>query len=533
MSEDTPNQKPSANPPPEDSWLGRLTQGAGWLVSRAQERMGQASSLEQDARELGEDLLALAESLTYSPQQLQILPIRNQFYGHGAFMGAAPALFADRQWRKILAFLMPDVYQHVSERVQQGAHGAELMPMFENNPVMCAFGLWSGMRLRDDLAHEPGAHDLTGIEWDVFIDGGQIKRWLKSPAQTRSEIMREMVDTMVIAHASGLDTVHEQMGLDQYGDVRRTPKAALGGVEANAWMDLFARALALIEADDLNQAITDMSPDSRIEAGDACVKQTFATPWPYAEACSRFINLTGQSCFSIVLEIKSLASTPELLTDMMRELNRRGVRVAAVASFRLPEIAGLGQISQQVDGSDYPPPRELLFFHYAGNLQLACDKGLVPKGQSVLFNGGSLLERQPETEIPYRLMQDVLKDLALYKQRYDLHIGLYVQENDCDAAAAGLLSELVDSHSEIFDLGFAWGGLLNTATAEFAEARRGDLRGHGSQRLLERIGQAIYWQVGELTDTVVETVTDAVSDPGSDTSSDTSSEIRPEPEKPD
>lgn len=502
---------------PEESWLDRLRQGAGWLAGRVQMRSQRASSLRQDAREFGEDLLALAESLVFTSQHLNIQPIRNQFYGHGAFMGAAPALFADRQWRQILAFLMPDVYQDVSERVSEGAHGAELMPMFENNPVMCAYGLWSGMRLRSELSysltHEPGEHDLTGIEWDVFISKSQIKRWLKGTQQERKAVIPEIVDTMIIAHASGLDTVHEQLGLDQYGDVRRTPKAALGGVEANAWMDLFARALALIEADNLQQAISEMSQEPRIESGDACVLHTFAEPWPYAEACSRFINLTGQDCLSIVLEIKSLASTPELLADVMRELNRRGVRLAAVASFRLEEIQGLSQSEQIIEGQRYAGPRELLFFHYAGNLQQACDKGLVPQGQSVLFNGGSLLEQDPEDpQQPYQVIKGVLNELRAYQQRFDLHIGLYVQENDCDAAAAGLLSELVDSHADIFDLGFAWGGLLNQATTEFAPARTGDLRGHGSQRLLERIGQAILWEVRELTENITENVAESVTD---------------------
>ncbi len=505
---------------PEESWLDRLRQGAGWLAGRVQMRSQRASSLRQDAREFGEDLLALAESLVFTPKHLNIQPIRNQFYGHGAFMGAAPALFADRQWRQILAFLMPDVYQDVSQRVSEGAHGAELMPMFENNPVMCAYGLWSGMRLRselsDSLTHQPGEHDLTGIEWDVFISRSQIKRWLKGNPQERQAVIPEMVDTMIIAHASGLDTVHEQLGLDQYGDVRRTPKAALGGVEANAWMDLFARALALIEADSLQQAMSEMSQEPRIKTGDACVLHTFAKPWSYAEACSRFINLTGQDCLSIVLEIKSLASTPELLADVMGELNRRGVRLAAAASFRLEEIQGLSQCEQMIDGQRYAGPRELLFFHYAGNLQQACDKGLVPQGQSVLFNGGSLLEQDPgNPQQPYQVIKGVLNELRAYQQRFDLHIGLYVQENDCDAAAAGLLSELVDSYPDIFDLGFAWGGLLNQATTEFAPARHGDLRGHGSQRLLERIGQAILWEVRELTDltdNVAENVTESVMD---------------------
>ncbi|PKL78974.1 MAG: hypothetical protein CVV27_02575 [Candidatus Melainabacteria bacterium HGW-Melainabacteria-1] len=152
--------------------------------------------------------------------------------------------------------------------------------------------------------------------------------------------------------------------------------------------------------------------------------------------------------------------------------------------------------SQLIDGLHLDGPREVLFFHFAASLQQACDKGQVPIGQSVLFNGGSLLELAAAgAPLPYQIRDAVIDDLLAYKQRWNLHLGLYVQENDCDAIAAGLLSELVDARADVFDLGFAWGGLQDEAAAEFAPERAGDLRGFGSQKLLGYVGRAIHWEV--------------------------------------
>lgn len=483
---------PQAQPPGR---FKRLLNSIGWLFSRARQRAKSDSSLEQDVREFGEDLLALADELNFLPKRQQIRPVRNQFYGHGAFMGAAPMLFAEERWRRILAFLMPDVYREAHEKLQAGASGQELIPMFENNPVMCAFGIWTGLRTRERLhqEHSPGEHDLSGIEWDVFVNGELIDQWLKAAPAQQADLMNRIVDTMVIAHASTTDTVQEQLGFDQYGDVRRTSKTSLGGVEANAWMDLFARSLELAEAGDLQASLNQMAREPRIETGDECQKHTFAQPMDYHQATERFTQLTAKPYFSVILEMKSLSSTPEILRGMVAELNQRGVHVAAVCSFVLAEVQGVSQMTQVIKDQSYPGPREILFFHFAGNLQQACDRQQLPPGQSVLFNGGSLLELSTSGPLPYQLKDEVIEDLGLYKARGKLHIGLYVQESDCDPIAAGLLSELVDARADIFDLGFAWGGLQDEALAQLEQAQ--DLRGLGSQRLLEYVGRAIHWEV--------------------------------------
>ena len=148
---------------------------------------------------------------------------------------------------------------------------------------------------------------------------------------------------------------------------------------------------------------------------------------------------------------------------------------------------------QQVLGQQLPGPREVLFFHFAGELQQACDAGELPAGVSVLFNGASLLEADEDGEcVSYRIKEDVIVEISEYKARHGLHIGLYVQEGDCDSAAAQHLSSLVGRSDDPFDLGFAWGGLRGQVSIEpGAEPRMG----YGNQWGLELVGQARHWKV--------------------------------------
>ncbi len=478
-----------------------LAAEARTLLEAGARQLGEeARALGEEAREIGREAAALAEALwdrledlPLAPSAFRISPVRNQFYGHGAFMGAAPALLADTRWRRILAFLMPDVYADIEEAVRSGEGPPRFIPMFENNPVMCAFGVVRSFASRLDEASDPG--DLAGMEWDVFVDGDLVEALERAEPAERPALLARITDGLVIAHASSADTVQEAMGICQYRDVRKTRKTHLGGVEFAAWLDLFARSLELDRVPDLDGAIRAMAREDRVVSEEQCVAGTFASPRPPRAAVEAFQAVTGRRHLSIVLEIKSLRSTPAFLGDLVAELNRRGLHVAAVCAFLLDEIRGVSGISQEVDGERLPGPREILFFHYAGDLQLACDAGEVPAGQAVLFNGASLLQAEEGEEngpSAYRVKEDVVADLAEYRARHDLQVGLYVQEGDCDEAAAGLLSDLVGREPSTFRLGFAWGGLRD----EVAIGRAGSPRlGYGAQRRLGMLGKARQWRV--------------------------------------
>jgi hypothetical protein len=297
---------------------------------------------------------------------------------------------------------------------------------------------------------------------------------------------------MVIAHASTTDTVQEQIGLCQWADVRRTRKTRLGGVEPAAWMDLFARALLLADSSDLASAIGAMSKEARIRSDEECLDSTFAQPIDIPQALEVYRRVTGSRRFSVVLEIKSLRITSGLLQALVAELNRRGLHVEAVGSFLVEEIRGVAAMTQQVGGEALPGPREIVLLHFAGDLQLACDRGLLPDGGSAMFNGASLLLARPDGRgFVYEIDRPTLEGVEEYRRRHDLHLGVYVQEHDCDAAAASLLSEIVATHPATFELGFAWGGVLDEVAIE---AGLGDHRGFGGQRVLQRLGYGPAWK---------------------------------------
>ena len=483
----------------------RATRGAGRAWSRM-ERLAMRSTrplrrgsegLEERARALVRELWDAVDDWVQTGAGCKIPPVVNQLYAHGAFMGAAPALLDDPRWRRILAFLMPDVYVDVQQAVANGAGAGALMPMFENNPVMAAFGVLrqTESRRKDGLGWGP--HGVQAMEWDVFLSSDGVEAWDMADAGGREQRIRGLVDTMVIAHASTTDTVQESIGFCQWEDVRRTRKAQLGGVQPGAWLDLYGRALQLGSSVDLNAEIRAMVALPRHDADEPCVQHTFVDELPPAEVIARHCAATGFPRLSVVLEIKSQRSNPALVVALVRELNRRGLHVAAVGSFSLDEIRGAAQTPQTLDGQTLPGPREILFMHFAGDVQYAAERKKLAPGTSAMFNGASLLvARRDGKGYKYAVDEAIILGLELYRERLDLHLGLYVQENDCDAAAAALLSEVVRRHPKTFELGFAWGGAHDEVNLDLGV---GDHRGFGSQRSLQRFRVSSAWKHRPLT----------------------------------
>lgn len=467
--------------------------------------------LEEEARRLARELWDAVDDLPFVPNRHKFLislpveapapeaPVRatritNQYYAHGSFMGAAPSLLEDSRWRRILAFLMPDVYLDVQRAVALSSQPHALIPMFENNPVMAAFGVWRSVEVRritgEALKWAP--LDLAGMEWDVFLSGDRVEAWENATGPERDAELGRLVDTMVIAHASTTDTVQEQIGLCQWDDVRRTRKAALGGVEPSAWLDLYARALILAESAELRAAIREMVDEPRVQSYEQCLDHTFVNPLSSERAVAVHRRITGREQFSVVLEVKSQRCTLPLLVAVVEELNRRRIHVAAVGSFLIEEIRNISRVTQVVDGVTLPGPREIVFLHFAGDLQLACDRRQLRPGTSAMFNGASLLTgKRTAAGYVYAVDEVVVAELEEYRRKYALSLGLYVQENDCDVAAATLLTELVVRMPETFELGFAWGGVLDEGAIR---AGLGDHRGFGSQRVLERLRVASPWK---------------------------------------
>ena len=74
-----------------------------------------------------------------------------------------------------------------------------------------------------------------------------------------------------------------------------------------------------------------------------------------------------------------------LIVDCLREA---GVRVEGIGSFCTEEIRDISQLCSA-------PVRNVLFLHTAGDLQKSCHNGSIKRGDSVFFNGRSLLYNFP------------------------------------------------------------------------------------------------------------------------------------------
>jgi hypothetical protein len=401
------------------------------------------------------------------PQPIQREEVGNQFYAHGAFMGAARRMLNDPKWNRILQTLMPDVYADVHDESSEG----DLIPMLENNPVMAAYGLFKTQQL--DRNREGGRSDrlqtMQAIEWDVWLDPDVINGYNVAVLMGKSAIEQQdklLVDTMIIAHGNTKQTIIEnKIGYPQYDPVKETAKSELGGARSTAWMDLFGRTIRLATADDPDKLMEEMRGEARhADEDDQSLYQTFEKKTPFNEVVELYKKTFGKETFSVLLDIKS-QSAPHVLRKLIRELNRRGVHVYGVGTFRFSELNELDQIEQTVDGQEMGAPRAIKFFHGIGNLQTACTDGEVFKGDSVMFNAGSILDSvdwdadKPNADDAE--IESIIQKLGEFKNTYGFQLGLYIQEGATDQRAAQKVTTFSNKHADIFDLGFSWGGISN------------------------------------------------------------------------
>jgi Domain of unknown function (DUF4157) len=404
---------------------------------------------------------------------------RNQFYAHGAFMGAAPQLMADKKWNRILQVLMPDVHAAATKTLKKGPQSDELILMFENNPVMAAYGMYRTKQM--DIKREQGRSDriskMEAIEWDVFLPTKIVEDYNKTKDDAeKARLAQAMVSEMIIAHGTPFQTFMENVwGKRQYEEVKKTPKTQQGGVRPGAWMDMFGKALQLATDNDWERKAKEYEDPKlhpRVDSpNDQAAHQTFKNQLSFREVIRLYKQIFGKETFSVLLDIKSRDASPTILRALVGELNLRGVLVYGVGSFNHNELEGLSNMKQTVDGKTYFGPREVKFFHFAGDLQNACLNNKIVKGDTVMFNAGSLISYKSlaggkATKASYKIKTEVVDQLRIYKQHYGFQLGVYVQENDIDDRAATLITELTNKDTDIFDLGFAWGGLSGQAASD-------------------------------------------------------------------
>ena len=341
-----------------------------------------------------------------------------------------------------------------------------------------------------------------------------------------------LVDTMLIAHGNLAQLALEQTGYFKhynYSRVKRTRRTLGGGIYARRWMAVFAESLRIGVLRD-NETSSSSPTNSNVPTTSRSTSPpgsslmdlgTSSCPNTSIAASVAIIKhvVKREEPFGLILDVKSRHVPPPVWACVVDCLYESGVRVEGVGAFCLDDIRSLRQHTVR-------PVRELLLFHSAGDLQQACHEKKIRYGDTVLFNAGSLLWT-PNSEVAagwtdtcqqlfttfdaeatkqsYRVQPFALPSAAVeqrsynhndytindgwtgstiedYKRRYNLSIGMYLQEFAIDDAAANLLSQLVNDHPEIYDLGLAWGGVNGVTLRGIRPGRFTDTSGFWNQR---------------------------------------------------
>lgn len=389
--------------------------------------------------------------------QFDAVPLLNkQTYGHGSFMGSAPEFANNSKWMKVLELLMPDVYRSILNSDE-----VKLIKQMENNPVMAAFGIYETNKAN---LINPIKTNITTLEIDMYLPTQRMQQFISANSIiAKKGLAKFLVQELLVAHGTALQIAAQNLGVNQYESIIQNDIANLGGVLLPVYFSLFSKALQLINIYDRIQ-----NP-SQQNINIILIQPTIVA---LAQATQLFKLYTTKE-LSILLDIKSAAVTPEMITYMIPEINKLGIIVSHIASFKFTQITGVNQ-QQTVLGLPYPAPIPVKFFHMSGNVQKAClDKTLLSR-DTISFNIGSLIEydslaSQQQRKTSYKVNWYTLAQLRGFKTYYNLNIFGYVQEFDIDESAVKLLIELVNTRSDIFNLGFAWGNVNNKKTASSIE----------------------------------------------------------------
>ena len=382
--------------------------------------------------------------------------LNNQMYGHGSFMGSAPELVNSIKWMNILRLLMPDVYMSI-----QNSDEIKLIKQMENNPVMAAFGVYETYKI--NLVN-PIRTNITTLEIDMYLPSELMRQFsIANNARLKKVIARELVNKLLVAHGTGLQLAAESLGIGQYESIIENDITNLGGVTFLMYFSLFSKAIQLINVYDRIQNPSQQNIDNIIRE---------STSISFSKAPQLF-RLYTSNPLCILLDIKSTSVTSEMIEYMIPAFNNLDIIVSHIASFNFEQISSMNG-PQSLNGIRYRAPISVKFFHMSGDVQTACIDKTLELNDTIAFNIGSLIEydrlaREESKKMSYKINWFTIMQLKGFKQYYNLHIFGYIQEFDIDNTALKLLIDLVNLHTDIFDLGFAWGNVNNNKVAASIE----------------------------------------------------------------
>ena len=136
-----------------------------------------------------------------------------------------------------------------------------------------------------------------------------------------------------------------------------------------------------------------------------------------ARDIQRIYDVLGEP-LRLVLDLKSRRVPPRVWSRLIDNLRSRGLIIEGIGSFDVDELRVIGK------GCSYPLT-PILFFHSVGDLQRACHANEVKKGDTVYFNGGSLMWKRSgimeaaECGGCCGKMNDVVDDNAIHVNAYE------------------------------------------------------------------------------------------------------------------
>jgi hypothetical protein len=357
--------------------------------------------------------------------------------------------------------------------------------------------------------------NITRLSSD-FHDTHQYQIRLRGLENERKALSTELVETMLIAHGTLSQLLLEQTGIAKeynYSCVKQTQRTLGGGMFVYDWVAIYTAAIMLgnmsivgqghdsvtweqrlrdisiwnyrsvLDSNDKNKTSrskADKPPFSCSQSVDYIPRKSLKD---LVNTLRRFVNgdTSNKSPLRVVLDLKSRHVPKVVWAVVIDHLTEIGISIDGVGSFVLKEIRGLSQLCRT------PVPLvEINFFHSAGDLQYACHKGLVRSGDVVYFNGGSLLWESPKLVDsldaafqncfnfdPIKLMKkyrllpfcysgkedsESCSTLMSYKTKFDLQIGIYVQEFNIDPCALHLLVQYCNNNPGLLQAGMVWGG---------------------------------------------------------------------------
>ena len=415
------------------------------------------------------------------------------------------------------------------------------------------------------LATCPSGNQLSAEQKSII-------RYYNKQLEQRVQIM---VDQMLIAHGNLTQIIWELTGYAKkynFSRVKRTRRTLGGGIFARQWLAVYAESirLGMVDASNASTVPTERTEQSSLEEPEINTKEETSNPLTDSKSSKHPIESKGilrvNSCHSLngpdvchvmkqtyhdmatmkqelgnahtcllalgsskypdtsmaqsvdilrtitkcsepvglVFDIKSRHISQQIWGLVVDEMRKAGIRMEGIASFSESDIRDISRYSLK-------PVKEIIFFHSAGDLQQACHSGRIRQGDTIFFNGGSLLWEAPVVDRTYvydklfgtfdpHAAKKKYKLLTFakiegedegkhntstiqdYQRKFKLSIGIYCQEFCIDDAAIAILVRLVNDNPFVYNLGFSWGGVNGITVRNIQPGRFTRTDGFWNQR---------------------------------------------------